>query len=128
MPETVARLLGFVAFFGFIFSFLSIAVWSESRRKEREAYYRSETMKKIAESPATGQSVIEFMRESERNAMRRMHEGIRLGGLIAFVVGLALMIFLWNLAPGRSVYLAGLMPMAAGAALLVHGYFMMRRE
>jgi len=68
VTETVARLLGFVAFFGIIFSFLSIAVWTDARRKEREAFYRSETVKKIAESPAAGPLVIEFMREHERNA------------------------------------------------------------
>jgi hypothetical protein len=128
VPETVARLLQFVAFFGFIFSFLSIAVWVESRRKEREAYYLSETVKKIAESPATGPVAIEFLREQQRNAMRRMHEGIRLGGLIALLVGVALMIFLWNLLPHRTIYLAGLMPISAGAALLIHGYFVTRRE
>jgi hypothetical protein len=127
VTETVARLLGFVAFFGIIFSFLSIAVWTDARRKEREAFYRSETVKKIAESPAAGPLVIEFMREHERNAMRRMHEGIRLGGLIAFVVGIGLMIFLWNIVPGKPVYLVGLMPIAAGGALFVHGYFFASR-
>jgi hypothetical protein len=128
VTEDVAGLLGLVAFFGIIFSFLSIAVWTDARRKEREAFYRSETVKKIAETPSAGPLALEFMREHERNALRRMHEGIRLGGLIAFVVGIGLMILLWNLVPGKPVYLAGLMPIAAGAALFVHGYFLVSRE
>ena len=33
-----------------LFSFLAVTTWSEARRKEREAYYTSETLKKIAES------------------------------------------------------------------------------
>ena len=32
-----------------LFSFLAVAAWSDARRKEREAYYTSETLKKIAE-------------------------------------------------------------------------------
>jgi hypothetical protein len=128
MTENVTRMLGFIGFFGIIFSFLSITVWTDARRKEREAFYRNETVKKIAESPTTGPLVLEFVREHERNGLRRMHEGIRLGGLIAFSVGIGLMIFLWNLVPGRPVYLAGLMPIAAGGALFIHGYFLVRRE
>ncbi len=33
-----------------LFSFLGVASWTDARRKEREAYYRSETLKKISES------------------------------------------------------------------------------
>ena len=29
-----------------LFSFLAVTTWSEARRKEREAYYRAETLKK----------------------------------------------------------------------------------
>ena len=39
-----------------LFSFLAVASWSDARRKEREAYYRSETLKKIAESSGEGRS------------------------------------------------------------------------
>jgi len=41
-------------------------VWSRERRREREAYYRSETLRKIAETQgAGGNSAIEFLREDE---------------------------------------------------------------
>ena len=32
-----------------LFSFVSVAAWLDSRRKERIAYYRSETLKKISD-------------------------------------------------------------------------------
>ena len=37
-----------------IFSFVSIAVWTDARRKEREAYYKSESMRRVAEIPGDG--------------------------------------------------------------------------
>ena len=33
-----------------LFSFVAVAVWSSERRREREAYYRSEILKKIADT------------------------------------------------------------------------------
>jgi hypothetical protein len=44
-----------------------VATWASERRKEREAYYRSETIKKVAELQGTGsQSALEVLREEER--------------------------------------------------------------
>src|SRR6266536_5321597 len=45
-----------------LFSFVAVAVWSSERRREREAYYRSETLKKIADTQGAGStSAIEFL-------------------------------------------------------------------
>ena len=53
-----------------LFSFIAVATWSTERRKEREAYYKSETLRKIAEAQnAGGNSAVEFLRENERNAI-----------------------------------------------------------
>ena len=40
-----------------LFSFIAVTVWAGERRKEREAYYHSEVLKKIAETPASGPAV-----------------------------------------------------------------------
>ena len=65
-----------------LFSFLSVAAWSDARRKEREAYYRSETLKKIAESSGEGaKAAIELLREQKKSADQtpsRRHEAGRL--------------------------------------------------
>jgi hypothetical protein len=56
-----------------LFSFLAIASWSESRRREREAYYRSEAIRKLAEAPPeVAASAFEFLREQERNDRERV--------------------------------------------------------
>jgi hypothetical protein len=60
-----------------LFSFVAVASWSDARRKEREAYYKNDALKKIAESPApSALAALEYMREQNRNAARRRREGI----------------------------------------------------
>jgi hypothetical protein len=114
-----------------VFTFVSIASWADARRKEREAYYKSETLKKIAESQGPGAtSALELIREEERIAVRRQREGQRKGGLVAIAVGIALMPFLWFvLDPGdKAVALVGLFPMLIGVALLFYSYVLAPKE
>ena len=114
-----------------VFTFVSIAAWSDARRKEREAYYKSETLKKIAEAPGTGgQTALEYLREEERirvaRAERQAGEGRRLGGLVTVAVGAGLMLFLWGITghdtDARGVYLVGAIPFLIGVALLLYSY------
>jgi len=117
-----------------LFSFVAVAVWFESRRKEREAYYKSETLKKIAESGAGGDTALEFLREQEKIRERQRREGLRLGGLITGVVGIALMIFLRAMAHDPhtgvepEVYLVGLIPLLIGGVLLLYSYLLAPKE
>jgi peptidoglycan/LPS O-acetylase OafA/YrhL len=114
-----------------LFSFIAVATWSAERRREREAYYKSETLKKIAESQGSGAaSALEFLREEERIASRRRREGQKLGGLITTAVGIALMILIAgvNRNDSEPAYLAGLIPLLVGVALLVYGYFLAPKE
>ena len=114
-----------------LFSFIAVATWAGERRREREAYYRSETLKRVAESQAAGGgSALEFLREEEKMAMRRRREGQKLGGLITMAVGVGMMIFLRGLpdADAHFVYLVGLIPLLIGIALLVYAYFLAPRD
>jgi hypothetical protein len=127
-----------LAVFGFmavgalsLFSFLAVASWADARRKEREAYYKSETLKKIAESQGAGATAaLELMREEERTAARQLRDGQRLGGLITLAVGIALMIFLRAIpdANDKQVFYVGLIPALIGVALLVHSYWLAPKE
>ena len=106
-----------------LFSFLSVASWSEARRKEREAYYRGETLKKIAEASSEGaKSAMELLHEQDRIAARRRLEGVKLGGLITSAVGIGVMVFLRAMERFEPVYLAGVIPLLVGLALLIYAY------
>jgi Flp pilus assembly protein TadB len=105
-----------------VFSFIAVASWSDARRKEREAYYKNDALKKIAESPAPSAiAALDYLREENRTAARRRREGVKLGGLITTAVGLALLIFLWKLI-GPPVCLAALFPLFVGLILLGYAY------
>ena len=112
-----------------LFSFLGVASWSDARRKEREAYYRSETLKKIAESSGEGgKSALELMREQEKNFVRRRLEGLKIGGLVTTAVGIGVMALLRGLDHDEPVYLAGLIPLLIGVALLIYPFLLAPKE
>jgi Domain of unknown function (DUF6249) len=104
-----------------LFSFVAVAAWSDNRRKEREAYYRGETLKKMVEAQGTGASAaVELLKEQERITARRRLEGQKLGGLITFAVGIGLMIFLKAVDHDQPAYLVGVIPLLVGGALLAY--------
>src|ERR1700686_1845667 len=112
-----------------LFSFLSVAVWSDARRKEREEYYRDQTLKKIAESSGEGaKATIDLLREQNRTVTKRRLEGMKLGGLITAVVGIGVMALLRGLVRDEPVYLSGLIPLLIGLALLTYTLLLAPKE
>ena len=112
-----------------LFSFLAVASWSESHRREREAYYRSEAIRKLAEtSPEVAAPAFEFLREQEKNDRARVLAQIRIGGLVTCGVGIGVMAFLAALIREAPIYLSGLIPFLIGAALLAWSYIPALRE
>jgi len=107
-----------------VFSMISVASWSEARRKEREAYYRAEMMKKVAESPQPGAvAAVEYLREQQRIASERARQGLRIGGVITTATGIGVMIFLRELlGPNEGVFFCGLIPLFVGLALYGSSY------
>jgi hypothetical protein len=113
-----------------LFSFLAVAGWSAARMREREAFYRSETLKKIAESQAPGAAAaLEYLREEEekKNAPANP-ERLKLGGLVAMAVGVALMVLLRALEQDDPVYLAGLIPLLVGIVLFSYSFSLPPRK
>lgn len=114
--------IGAVALFAV---FLPVTTWLESRRKEREAYYRAETVRRLVESSGEGaKTAVELIREQDRIERVKKHEGLKIGGLVNIAVGVGLLIFLRMLIPTEAVYLCGLIPVLIGVALLVYVLFM----
>ena len=108
-----------------LFSFLSVTVWADQRRREREAFYRSEVLKEIALNPAQGGAVtLEIMRAEEQAAARKRSEGLKIGGLVNIAIGIAAGI-LFAVAPAAHkglYFLIGIILFMIGAALLLYVY------
>jgi len=101
--------------------FIPVTTWIDSQRKEREAFYKAETVRRLTESSGEGaKAAIELMREQDRMGRRKRNEGMKIGGLINIAVGVGLMIFLHALVSGEPVYLCGLIPGLIGVALLTY--------
>jgi uncharacterized membrane protein YeaQ/YmgE (transglycosylase-associated protein family) len=118
-------MVGAIATFGF----LGVASWASARRREREAFYRSEVLKKLADAGPDGSSAaLEMFREQQRAADRNRLETQRLGGLILAAVGLGLMPLLRGVASNESAWLAGVIPALIGAVLLLYSYGLAPRQ
>jgi uncharacterized membrane protein YeaQ/YmgE (transglycosylase-associated protein family) len=116
-------IIGGVAMFGF----LGVAWWADARRREREAFYRSEVLKKVAEAGEAGSSAaLEMYRDQQRTAGRNRLESQRLAGLILAAVGVGLLLLLKGVATNEA-WRAGLIPALMGAALLIYSYVLAPR-
>jgi hypothetical protein len=107
--------------------FLPLVSWIDGRRKEREAYYKSEMMRRIAESTADGaKTALELLREDNRQREIKRFEGMKMGGVINVCVGIGLLIFFRSLmgAEKESPWLVGLIPGMVGVGMLVYVFFM----
>lgn len=110
-----------------VFTFLIFSVRFSSQQKDREAFYKAETLRRITESSGEGaKAAMELLREDERLKRIKSREGMKVGGLICVAVGVALVIFMWALSKTDPdvPYLVGLIPGLIGVALLVYVFLM----
>jgi hypothetical protein len=104
--------------------FIPLVTWIGSRQKEREAFYRADTIRRIAEASSDGaKATIDLLREENRMTLIKMREGLKIGGVITLGVGIGLVAFLVPLA-GTTVALCGLIPGFIGLAMLVYVYLL----
>lgn len=107
--------------------FIPLVTWMDTRRKEREAFYKAETFRRLAESSGEGaKAAVELMREQGRQARIKSLEGMKIGGLSNLGVGVGLTIFLRFLKGGGqgSPWLCGLIPGCIGIGMLVYVFFL----
>ena len=105
--------------------FLPITTWIEGQRKEREAFYKAETVRRLTEASGEGaKAAVELIREQERIDRAKRREGVKIGGLINVAVGVALIVFLHMLIPNEAVYLCGLIPGFIGLAMLIYVFLL----
>jgi Flp pilus assembly protein TadB len=110
-----------------LFTFLAVASYADSRRRERESYYRNDMLKKVVDSQSSAAAAtIEYLREEQQSSalrqVQKKREGYSLGGMILSGVGISLMVFLCAMVHDKPAYLVGLIPLLIGMALLAQAY------
>jgi hypothetical protein len=104
--------------------FIPVVTWIESRRKEREAFYKAETVRRLAESQGQGaEAALDLLREEGRQEMIRKREGNKIGGVITLAVGIALCFF-FRFQGNPNDWVIGLIPGLIGVAMLVYVYLL----
>lgn len=119
----LAQAVGAICLFGI---FLPISTWLSARRKEREAFYKAETLRRLAEAPTeSAQQTIALLHAEERTRQTKIREGMKIGGVVCIAAGLGVAAFLFAIA-GRDtpIYFAGLIPVLVGGALLAYVYLL----
>ena len=89
----------------------------------QKAYYRSEMIKRIAAAQNAGaDSAVAMLREDDKTRARRFREGLKIAGLLAIAVGIGVAVFLYATVKDMPFYLAGLSSVLVGVALLLYAY------
>jgi hypothetical protein len=65
---------------------------------------------------------------SAADAARHRSQGLMIGGLVTFAVGISLGVLLYNVAGEEGVWTVGLIPVAVGIALLMSAFFVRPRN
>lgn len=105
--------------------FIPTVSWIDGRRKEREAFYKADTLRRLTEATGDGaKAVIELLREEERMKAFKQREGLKIGGVVNVGVGIALVVFLRVFMGGNPVYLCGMIPGMVGVALLAYVFLL----
>lgn len=113
-----------IVMFVCLFTFLSIAVWSGARRKEREAFYRAEERKRLLEASGVGaDKVMDLLREEELVAQRKRREGVKLGGVIVLAAGIGMQLMFVQINDPEAQFVPAI-PICIGAAMLLYAYLM----
>jgi hypothetical protein len=108
-----------------VFSFVAVLHWIDSQRKERDAFYKAETIRRVTEASGEGaKAALELMTADERLKRLKAREGLKIGGLINIGVGVGVMIFLHELLPGTAIYLSGSIPALIGVGFLAYVFFL----
>jgi Domain of unknown function (DUF6249) len=124
MPEIGLWLFLSVASVSLFAVFIPLVTWIGSRQKEREAFYKADTIRRIAEASSDGaKATIDLLREENRMTLIKIREGLKISGVICIGVGIGLVAFLSRLV-SSTVALCGLIPGLIGLAMLVYVYFM----
>lgn len=107
--------------------FIPLVTWMDTKRKEREAFYKAETFRRLAESSGEGaKAAIAMLREEDRLKRLKTLEGMKIAGVINVGVGVGLTVFMsFMFGTGHgSPWLVGLIPGLIGVGMLAYVFFL----
>jgi hypothetical protein len=110
-----------------IFTFLAVVGWAKERRREREAFYRHETARKLVErGEMNAEQFRTFVEEEALRPLVARREALKLGGLVLLLLGIGMLVGFMEVSdePVRGI---GWMPFGIGLALLVYAYLLAPR-
>jgi hypothetical protein len=110
-----------------VFAWLAVVSWVDARRKEREAFYRSETIRRLAETGGQN-AALEFLRKEEGISALKAREGLKLIGLISIFGGTGFGIFMSQMVTDEPAWLIGIVPVMVGIAMLIYVYLLATQE
>jgi len=103
--------------------FIPTVTWIDKQHKEREAFYKAETIRRVAEASGEGaKAAMELLQQQSRMARQKQREGMKIGGIICIGVGAAMSLLFWS--QHDQGFLIGLTPGFVGAALLIYVYLL----
>ena len=128
MSSTVA-MYGFLAVAAIaIFTFVSVAGWATARKRERDAFYKSQLMQKILDKEGHA-AVLAYLEAEGRLRKRREAEAMKSSGIVTAAAGAGIMLFFGSLKDAPGVWALGAIPFLVGVALTVCGFvFTARKE
>ena len=102
------------------FTFIGVLAWTKHRRSERQAYYRHELVKQMAEKADSENQLLAFMREEAKSVQIQRRQGLMVAGLITLAVGIGYMIaFQWI---DDEIWMIGAIPALIGVAMFAGAF------
>ncbi len=102
-------------------TFVTIVVWAENRRKERQEYYRFEFRKRLVEAgKMDAASFASLVRYEHELRLRQGREKLLVAAFVIFGTGAGTCIGLQFI--GGSVWMVGLIPVCIGLSMLAYGF------
>ena len=101
-------------------TFMTIVVWSENRRKERQEYYRFEFRKRLVDAGKMDAAAVASLVQYEHDlGLRQGREKVRVAGIVIFGVGAGTCLGLSFL--DNAIWMLGLIPLGLGLSMLLYG-------
>ncbi|HJQ38657.1 MAG TPA: hypothetical protein VKB93_16090 [Thermoanaerobaculia bacterium] len=109
------------------FGFLSVFYWALQRRREREAYYRYEGLRRLMErSDAAPEMIGTMMRDADELENRRRRDGLLLAAFVFLGIGAGILIAVHR-HPFASEGIPGWGSLGTGTAMFLHLLFTRKR-